>query len=117
VTMLAPVVAIFTSMLFGVDQAPSLLSILGITSILLGLYVLHFNPRKYGLNLMGPIKEIWLERGNWLIYAVALAICGGCAIPIDKRHRALRYFYPGESYIPCARPAVATSLRCGGTHQ
>lgn len=85
VTLFAPVVAIGTSWLFGVDRLPSILSVIGISSILFGLYLLHFNPRRYGFNLAGPFAEIWHERGNWLWYAVALALCAGCSIPLDKR--------------------------------
>lgn len=85
VTLLAPVVAIGTSTLFGIDKLPTLLSALGIFTILFGLYVLHFSPKKYGSNLAGPIVDIWYARGNWLIYAIGIAVFAGCAIPIDKR--------------------------------
>jgi len=85
VTMLAPVVAIGTSWLFGVDQLPSLLSIAGIFTVLGGLYVLHFSPQKYGRNLAGPAVDIWKQRGNWLWYALGLAAFAGCSIPLDKR--------------------------------
>lgn len=85
VTLLAPAVAIFTGYAFGVDRIPSPVSIAGIFSILAGLYILHFSPRKYGLNLAGPIVDIWCERGRWLWYALGIAAAAGCSIPIDKQ--------------------------------
>ena len=85
VTLLAPVVAIFSSLLYGVDGLPSPLSVLGLLLILFGLYILHFSPKKYGRNLAGPIVDIWRQRGNWLVFAIGIAIFGGCAVPLDKR--------------------------------
>lgn len=85
VTMLGPVVAIGTAYWLGVDQLPSILSIAGIVIIMLGLYILHFSPKKYGRDLSGPLRDIWQQRGDWLWYAVAVALFSGFALPLHKR--------------------------------
>jgi hypothetical protein len=50
-----------------------------------GLYILHFSPKKYGWNLAGPLVDIWVHRGNWLWYALGVALFAGCSIPLDKK--------------------------------
>lgn len=85
VTLLSPVVAIFTSYFLGVDRIPGSATLAGIAIVLGGLYVLHFDPKKFGRNLAGPLLEIWQERGSWLWYSLGIAACGGLAIPLDKR--------------------------------
>lgn len=85
VTLLSPVVAVFTSYAFGIDRLPGWMTAIGIATVLTGLYVLHFNPRKSGGNLLGPIMEIWHQRGQWLWYMLANAVIAGCSIPLDKQ--------------------------------
>ncbi len=84
VTLLSPVVAIGTASLLGTDKWPSFLGFLGIVSVLFGLYVLHYDPRQYGMRLIGPWQEIWQKRGEWLWYALTVALLAGFSIPIDK---------------------------------
>ncbi len=56
VTMLAPILAIVTSWLLGVDHWPSSLTLTGITAIASGLYVLHFNPRMHQ-KFLDPLRR------------------------------------------------------------
>lgn len=84
VTYLAPVVAIGTGKILLAEQ-PGLISIAGILTIFIGIYVLHFDPRRFGWNILNPAKSIWRERGNWLWFALLVAVCGGISLPIDKQ--------------------------------
>lgn len=85
VTLFAPIVAIFVAYLLGIDRLPGTLSFVGIFLIVFGLYVLHFSPKRYGKNLIAPLIDIWQRRGEWLWYAIAVAVLGGFAAPITKR--------------------------------
>lgn len=85
VTALAPMVAIGTAWFFLDKELPGPVGVVGIVTIPLGLYILHFNPRHYGLNLAGPVIEVWQKRGNWLWYALGVAVFAGCSLPIDKK--------------------------------
>lgn len=85
VTLFSPVIAIFTSSyIFGIERIPGTLTLAGIGAVLAGLYVLHFNPYKFGWNPAGPFVEIWHNRGKWLWYTIGIAVCGGLSIPLDK---------------------------------
>jgi drug/metabolite transporter (DMT)-like permease len=85
VTLFSPIVAIFTSYLFGVDPIPNAIILVGIGAVLFGVYLLHFNPSTFGWNVGGPFLDIWRHRNKWLWYTLGIAVCGGIAIPLDKR--------------------------------
>ncbi len=85
VTALAPIVAIGTAWFFLDKELPGPVGVVGIVTVLIGLYVLHFNPRHYGFNLVGPVVEVWQKRGSWLWYALGVAMFAGCSLPIDKK--------------------------------
>lgn len=87
ITLFSPIVAMGTSAyVYRIEPVPTGFALGGSGAILLGLYLLHFNPRsKYGWNPVGPFVEIWRNRGNWLWYAVGIAVFAGFSLPLDKQ--------------------------------
>ena len=49
----------------------------------IGVYLINVDPVK-SKGWLGPLRLMWLERGNWLYWTLAMTIAIGFAIPADK---------------------------------
>ena len=78
-TGLAPAVAVLCGWLI-LGEVPGWLAIVGIGTIMAGLYVIHWNPR-LAVGWLGPVRNMW---GSWLLYAVCLALSAGFAMVVSK---------------------------------